>query len=87
MACAVEIQQESWQGKWVKMQWLLDYTCENQFGWINMTESGRGNTSEEENTELYRDTIMWEHPQKKERGWGVSKPNNWRRNIETIVGN
>lgn len=32
--------------------------------------SERGNTSEEEdNTEFYRDTIMWEHPQERERGW------------------
>lgn len=54
-----------------------------------MMESGRGNTSkEEENTELYRITIMREHPQKRERGWeGMTKPSNWGRNIETIVGN
>lgn len=28
MACAAEIQQQSWQEKGVKMQWLLDYACE-----------------------------------------------------------
>lgn len=39
-------------------------------------------------TELYRDTVIWKHQQKRERGWGgVAKHNNWRRNITTIVGN
>lgn len=32
MACAVKIQEESWQVKWVKMQWLLGYAMKISLG-------------------------------------------------------